>query len=284
MKILTKNPLRVILISCLLMPCFFATNVSAQFYYNDIVSEQQSKLAYNALVSNSITNVSAKCFDENDEPESDFIFLRKVFNKGERIETTTHLPHGDTSYTVSVYSAGFILQSTDSSGSIITKTNYTYSNGMLSTLSIFTDDNVMDVQSNEQHVWFYANNKPSLMLRIKDNNDTTSISFLYDDAGNVAEEIWKKKGRTIEHYFYYYDGNNQLTDIVRYNQKAGQMLPDFLLDYTTFGAVASLTQVPAGSSDYTTWKYIYDERNLKQSDMLFDKEKEQIGRIAYSYN
>ena len=67
------------------------------------------------------------------------------------------------------------------------------------------------------HKWFYTNNMPDSMLRIKDNTDTTVVHFKKDDKYNIIEEIWLKKNRVIEHYFYYYNDKSQLTDIVRYN-------------------------------------------------------------------
>lgn len=258
--------------------------VNAQYYYNDIISEQQSGNTYLSLLSGNISHVSAICYDENNEQSDDFIFERTITNHGSRVETKTHLPHADTSFTKSIYSDGLIQNSTDSSGSLVTKTDYYYVNKQLSVLKISTDDNFMNVKTDEIHQWFYTGSQPSYMLRIRDNSDTTKIFLLYDDAGNLAEEIWKKKEHTIEHYFYYYNSNKQLTDIVRFNERARQMLPDFLIDYTPAGTISSLTQIPQGSSEYTTWQYIYDAKGLKQADILFDKQKQVIGKIEYSYH
>ena len=121
------------------------------------------------------------------------------------------------------------------------------------------------------------------MIRIKDNADSTIVHFKKDEHQNITEELWLKKGRMIEHYYYYYNDKNQLTDIVRYNIEAQQMLPDFLFEYDENGMLSSLTQVPQGSSDYVVWKYIYDERGLKSKDVLFDKHQELLGTVTYTY-
>ena len=109
------------------------------------------------------------------------------------------------------------------------------------------------------------------------------MHFKKDEHQNIIEELWLKKGRLIEHYFYYYNNKNQLTDIVRFNNKAQQMLPDFLFDYDTAGRVIQLTQIPQGSSDYIIWKYVYDERGLKIQDVLLDKRQELLGTVTYTY-
>ena len=61
------------------------------------------------------------------------------------------------------------------------------------------------------------------------------------------------------------------------------MLPDFLFEYNDEGVVSQLTQIPQGSSDYIIWQYVYDGRGLKEKDVLFDKRKELLGTITYTY-
>jgi hypothetical protein len=121
------------------------------------------------------------------------------------------------------------------------------------------------------------------MIKIKDKADSTIIRFKKDENQNVAEELWTKKGRIIEHYYYYYNDKSQLTDIVRFNNNAQQMLPDFLFEYNNNGLVSMLTQIPPGSSDYVIWQYVYDGRGLKMKDVLFNKHKELLGRVNYTY-
>ena len=121
------------------------------------------------------------------------------------------------------------------------------------------------------------------MLLIKNNTDTTVIDFAKDEQGNIAEEHWKKKGRQIETYFYYYNIQRQLTGVVRFNLKAQRLLPDYLFEYDENGTLTQLTQVPQGSADYMVWKYTYLPNGLKQNELLFNKQKQPIGRIEYSY-
>src|SRR5262249_4465011 len=146
-----------------------------------------------------------------------------------------------------------------------------------------TDDTSMNVYSTELHQWFYTSGIPDSMLRIKEGTDTTVVLFKKDDKQDVTEEMWMKKGKLLEHYYYYYNDQAQLTDVVRFNYKAQQMLPDFLFQYDPTGIISQMTQVPQGSSDYVIWQYVYDNRGLKTQDVLFDKKQELLGTITYYY-
>ena len=97
------------------------------------------------------------------------------------------------------------------------------------------------------------------------------------------EERWRKKGSLVENYFYYYNEQHKLTDIVRYNAKALRLLPDYLFAYDSNGTLIQLTQVPQGSSNYLVWNYVYAANGLKEKELCFNKQKQPVGRIEYSY-
>ena len=117
----------------------------------------------------------------------------------------------------------------------------------------------------EKHTWLYdAAGLPTQLTIIKNKTDTTLVTFVKDDAGNIGEERWQKKGRRIETYFYYYNAKKQMTDVVRNNLKAQRMLPDFLFEYDQAGHVVQAVQVLQGSSDYIIWQYLYDDTGLNK--------------------
>ena len=109
------------------------------------------------------------------------------------------------------------------------------------------------------------------------------VNFVYDEKGNVAEEIWVKNGKEFDRIFYYYDDLNQLTDIVRFNKKAGRLLPDYMFEYSEDGDVIQKIFVPVNSVDYQIWRYQYDEKGLKIREALFDRDKQLVGKIEYRY-
>lgn len=284
MKILALPLTKARFFVFIILAAFLPSALHAQYYYNDIVCARQAQEAYSALLTGRVNLVTATCFDENNEQNPDFIYRRSIAQNGSRVETILHLPSSDTIYTTNIYADKMLQSATDSNGTVITKTSYRYnSDGSIAAIQIETNDNAAEMHNEEVHLWFYTGGKPEKMLRIKDKTDTTVVSFIQDEYGNPGEEIWRKRNRIIEHYYYYCNNSNQLTDIVRYNEIARQLLPDFLFEYSPSGTVATLTQVPQGSSDYIVWRYEYNSAGLKTSDVLYNKQKEIIGRIIYSY-
>ncbi len=257
---------------------------NAQFYYNDVVALKASNKMYANLVKNNIREVAASSTQSDGTETNGFVYLKTLKNNGSVVITHTQLETGGVSDDIDTYTNGLLSKSMDSADKVSTAVEYAYdSDGKILTVKTQTDDTTMGTHSTELHQWFYTGTSPDSMLRIKDNRDTIFVHFKKDEYQNIAEELWIKKGRLIEHYYYYYNDKNQLTDIVRFNTKAQQMLPDFLFEYNEAGVVSQLTQIPQGSSDYVIWRYVYDERGLKNKDVLFDKQKELLGTITYTY-
>jgi len=271
--------------SIVLLTFFFIFYISkAQYYYNDVVDLKASNRIYLNLKKNNVHEVSATSMESDNTPTTGFVYSKLVKNNGALVRTHTELETGGISDEYDTYSNDVLVKSSDSSDNVLTTVDYTYDNaGNILLVQTQTDDTAMNTHSTELHKWFYTGNIPDSMIRIKDKTDSTIVRFKKDDHQNIIEEIWIKKGREIEHYYYYYNDNAQLTDIVRYNSKAQQMLPDFLFEYNENGVISTLTQIPQGSSDYIIWQYIYDERGLKTKDVLFDKRHELLGTVSYTY-
>ena len=268
----------------LLTLLFIFYTVKAQYYYNDIAALKESNKIYLTLKKNNIQQVSATSMESDNTPTAGFVYVKLLNNNASIVTTHTELETGGISDETDTYSNGLLIKSSDSADNVSTIVEYAYdSAGNTVFVQTQTDDTTMNTHSTELHKWFYSENIPDSMIRIKDNADSTIIHFKKDDNQNVSEEIWLKKGRIIEHYYYYYNDKNQLTDIVRFNAKAQQMLPDFLFAYNDNGMLSQLTQVPPGSSDYVVWQYVYDERGLKIKDVLFNKHQELLGTVSYTY-
>jgi hypothetical protein len=136
----------------------------------------------------------------------------------------------------------------------------------------------------EEHAWIYDDNgKPEKMLRIKNDADTTYISFVIDESGNIVEENSKRKGVTQASFYYYYDMQNKLTDIVSYSRKAKRLLPIYIFEYNEGGLPATMLVVPEGSDDYQKWYYEYNDRGLKTKETCYNKRKQLMGKIEYEY-
>jgi len=256
----------------------------SQYYYNDIVAPQQAQAQNMLLKKNNIKKVSATSIENDNTQNSAFKIDQDVLQNADVIITNSTDAAGINTFTRSNFSNGKIIRNVDSNANVVTTVSYKYDNtGKLSSINSVTNDAFMNSHLEEQHQWFYNGEKPSYMLRIKDGKDTTRIEFVYDEKGNLGEEKWMKKNSTLEHWYYYYDDAGRLTDIVRFNIKARKMLPDFLFEYDTTGRLIQTTQVPSGISSYLVWKYSFDDRGLKTTETCYNKQKQVVGKIVYSY-
>ncbi len=260
----------------------YSFSAYSQYYYTDIVAMQAAAKQYTDLVSAHIKQVSATSFNGN-QPVDNFKLEQRISPDFRTITITSSDPSTGDLLSINSYSNGKLVQTKDSSNNVLSVTRYSYdAAGNISTITTTSDDAFMNSHSTEIHQWFYDENKPQKMLRIKDKRDTTIVSFTYD-AGNVAQETWTRKGHVVETYYYYYNTNNQLTDIVRFNIRLRKMLPDFLFEYDATGNVSQMTQVPNGTTNYLVWKYTYKSNGLKEKELLFNKQQQLVGRVEYKY-
>lgn len=256
----------------------------AQYYYNDIIAARQTNAQYQVYKAQHVQEITGASY-ENDEKQAEGFELKQVITPDyKKITTQAAYPSTGPSYTTHFYNGSRLVKTEDSTARVITKAAYTYdAAGHLTLLQTTTSDGFMNNRLTETHQWSYkADGTPERMLKLKDGKDTTEISFVYDTQGNIAEEHWKRKGVQVETWYYYYNEQNQLTDIVRFNTRAKRLLPDYLFEYDAAGRVNQLTQI-AGNPNYMVWKYVYDAKGLKVRDLCFNKQKQLVGRIEYHY-
>jgi len=260
------------------------TNSNAQYYYSDIIGTKQSNQQYRMLRSFQYKRVNATSFDGSNQPSKDFLLEQIIADDGRKITTHSATIGNMESYFISNYQNNKVNKTVDSGNNAINTVVYEYDNsGKVISTSAASKDFDGTFTSQERHIWSY-NEKglPEKMLKIKNGNDTTVITFTFD-GDNVAEERWTKNNRVIETYYYYYNAKNQLTDIVRFNRKAKAMLPDYMFEYDAKGRITQMTQTQSGTANYLVWKYTYNENGLKEKEIVFNKQKEMLGRIEYKY-
>jgi len=258
----------------------------SQYYYNDIISNDISNKNFSSLKSALVKSVTVTHFDNNDELQND-LKIEQTFNKDwSTLESKTITNDKVRPLLLrNYYQNNKIIKSEDTHDSVQTNTNYSYNNkGLLENIICYTNDTTIASESLETHQWFYnERGRIIYMLKVKNRHDTTKVELVYDKDSMITEENWFKKGKTIETYYYYYNDKKQLSDIVRYNNRAKRLLPDYLFEYDAIGNVQSMTQVPAGNSNYLIWQYIYNEKGLKQQDNCFTKQRQLIGKMKYEY-
>lgn len=258
----------------------------SQHYYNDIISNQASNASYKLLKQSNATQVRGISYEADDTETPNFKLQQELSRDKKKLTTTTNTSSNVTAVTVSLFENDRLKQTTDTSGGVKQVTDFYYDNeGKVTRIVSQSIDPEHGGNTVEESQWFY---KPdgtfSHMFRIKNKVDTVKVTLIYDEKNNLAEEQWRRNSRLVETYYYYYNDNKQLTDIVRYNTKAKQMLPDFTFDYDEKGRVSQMFQTLQGTSAYLVWKYTYNENGLKIKEVCFDKTKRLVGRVEYTYS
>lgn len=269
--------------ACILL--MVGTNAFGQYYYNDVVANNQSNALYQVLKLNKIKEIKVASFDEQNKPIEDISIVQEFTPDYRKLSTHSSNAHKTANTFTAFYTNNKLQKTSTITTGIETKTEYTYDDaGKLQKISSSSVDTAFKTTATELHLWMYnANGKHVSMTKIKNNSDTTKIEFTSDENGNVVEERWKKHNSVLETYYYYYNDKNLLTDIVRFNSRAQKLLPDFLFEYDDQGKLKSLTQVPVGNSNYLVWKYHYNEKGLKTEEECENKQKQLIGKVVYSY-
>lgn len=255
----------------------------AQYYYLDVIGTQQTNDQYKKIIQHNLSSISATSFEQNSEPIPDFVLEQTIGNN--QIITRSSSINSKESFFKSYYDNQQLFKTIDSNSSAINTVIYKYnSQGKLLSSTSSNKDFDGTFDQSEVHLWKHDNaGRLVNMLKIKNSADTMLIEFKHDEAGNLIEENWKKNNRIIETYYYYYNSKNQLTDIVRFNRKAKQMLPDIMFEYDATGLVSQMIQTQGTSANYLIWRYVYNNKGLKEKEFAFNKKKELLGKIEYAY-
>lgn len=266
---------------------FIACSSNAQYYYKDIIGTKESSDLIKTYIKNKVKIVTLTSYDA-DNVKSDNLFVEQYFSPETKILKTITGTGEDNANTSTVFTYGDengnIIKTLDSSGIVVNTTTYNYNaSGNLNLVTISSSDTIS--HESEQHIWQWENGRPIKMLRIKDGMDTTYVNFKLDQQGNVIEETSTHKRLSSKPYFYYYNDNNQLTDIVRYNERAKQLLPEYMFEYSSTNQVIQKITVPSNNSDYLIWRYLYNPQGLKIKEAIYNKhdKRNPIGKVEYQY-
>jgi antitoxin component YwqK of YwqJK toxin-antitoxin module len=209
----------------------------------------------------------------------------EIDSRAASVTTTTHTSVVGDNWLKTFYNAtGQLIKTTDSAQEASGVTEYFYDEKKRLT-RIKSHSSSDNISTTEEHQWTYnENGQPKSMLRIRSGSDSTLVEFSYDEKGNVAEEKTVKSRLPLATVYYYYDANNRLTDIVRYNARAKRLLPDYMFEYNEAGQLTRMVSVPEGSNNYLTFYYQYNPNGLKRMDLCYDKQQQLVGKVEYAYN
>jgi hypothetical protein len=267
---------------------FISTNLTAQHYYNDIVASQELSSRMKTFNEAKVKTVTATGYDEGGNKNNDFNEWQEVQDNGSILKVTKR----DRQLVNRVYyrfdDRFRVINARDSSAEIQVVTDYQYdAEGKLELLTISRQDAKTEFSETEQRQWKYDETGHLLkMWRIINGKDSTEYRFTIDSTGNVGEEQLYRRGTGINPVYYYYDEENRLTDVVRYNNRVKKLVPDISLIYDENDMVIQkITTLAVGNViDYLIWRFGYNEKGLKTKEAMFGKMKQLKGRIDYRYS
>ena len=279
-KFLMKHLLIVALIT-------FSPTLFGQYYYKDIIGTKETNDLIKRYADHKVRSVLLTSYEDDGSITEDFLVQQQVSRNPISLRTITRTSGGDETILVSYFDSQLRLNKTvDSSGNVAITTTYNYdAQGNVSTIKSVTMDSTNTILMQEEHIWTYDNaGKIVKMQRRKNLVPMDEIVMTYDDNGNIVEERTMKNGKLISTVYYYYNDKNLMTDVVRFNERAQRLLPDYMFEYSPSGQVIQKITVPANSSDYLIWRYQFDERGIKTKEALYDKYKKLVARIDYQYS
>lgn len=262
----------------------FSVTLKAQYYYSDILGTKQTNQQYKLLRAFEYKRINAVSY-EGDQPSKDFVLEQTISKDGNVITTRSASIGNSESFFVSYFNNNKVARTVDSGRNAINTIIYEYDKtGKVAAIKSESKDFDGKFSNSEVHFWSY-NEKglPEKMIKIRNKVDTTVVTFKLDEEDNVAEEIWSRNNRPYETYYYYYNPKKLLTDIVRFNRKAKAMLPDYIFEYDNKGNITQMTQTTSGNANYLVWKYAYNENGIKEKEVVFNKQREMLGRIEYNF-
>jgi YD repeat-containing protein len=272
----------------IIVSLLFAAPLFSQYYFQDIVTANNSTKNFTSLKKNGVKKVMVASIEPDGE-ETEGFGITQTIDAGKNMLVTKSVSPitGSSELKTTFDAAGQPVQLLDSSANTVNTVRYSYDNSgrllVVNSHSTMPDDtNRYTIE--EDHLFQYnAKGQLTGMLKITNKFDTLRVVFVPSENGLPGEERWYKKNRKTETWYYFYDDKKRLTDIVRFNETAQKMLPDYVFEYDDTGNITQQTVVQAGTNFYRLWLYDYNEKGLKKSETIFKKGKEQEGRIIYTY-
>lgn len=270
----------------LLLTCMFSISAQAQYYYKDIWNNQQLVKEFNILKNDNLKTIKIKSFEDDDQPSEGFFCEKKINKNYTQSQMISKSNVTGQSLLVSDYNAnGQPVKTTEETPTTTNITNYQYDqNNQLKTIQIVTKGDDDSESITETHEYFYdEKGRPLKMLRKKGDILIATIHFVSDANGNIIEEDVEGNSATDKKYYYYYDDKNRLTDVVHYNERAKRLLPNYMYEYDAVNQPKQMISTEEGGSNYFIWKYTYNDKNLRETEKCFSKERRLLGTIEYEY-
>lgn len=256
---------------------------SAQYYYKDIFNNSLITEEMVLYKKAKIHSIKIKSFEADGQLTEDFFCEKKISKDYKKTTLTTKSTESGKSVMESYFNADGLIEKTYDSSETFVNSNfffYNNQNKLFRTLNFSkSSDDDFIIENSEEHLYLYdMENRPEKMYLIKNKKDTGIILFSNDENGNTAIE---KNTKTGIKYYYYYDKNNKLTDIVHADRYSEKMRADYIFEYNENGQLDKM--ITTGDANSLIWKYDY-ENNIRIKERFFNAAQKYLGKIEYEYN
>ena len=272
------------LITGLFFLIFTTGEAHAQYYYKDIISSRQVAADLAAYREAKVKKIIIKSFEYTGEPSENFFCEKHISRDFRKSSLYTRSDASSKSLLETFFDEkGRVIRTFDSSNIVVSSSNYTYdADGRIKSIESFTrseDDDFIN-ELTEEHLWEYnEQGAPVKMAKVKNRKDTIVILFSMDEQGNPSIE---KDTKTGAKYYYYYDAQNRLTDVVHANEYKEKLVVDYLFEYNAAGQITQMTTTEEGKNNFLIWKYAYDN-GLRSRERIFTNDRKLLGSIEYEY-
>ena len=256
---------------------------TGQYYYTDLIGLQQTQKNYDIIRKNRIKEIAGT--GTSAEGEVNILSKIEIPTDGKKITRTFSENNKTRELVYQFYELGRLKKTVIKKPGTETIIEYQYnSNGLLTSLVSTTKDSTSGSSIAELHQWEYsASGLPKKMIKKTSGMDTVTVEFQTDSSGLVLEETWIKKSKKIETYYFYYNPDNQITDIVRFNPTAQKLLPDYVFEYNEKGQLVTMIQIGLNGRNITHWDYSYLPNGLREMEIAKDRNKNLIIRTQYQF-
>lgn len=278
---------------CLLLAAgilLFHTSYS-QYFYQDIHNTRQAVANMELLKDRQVKTQIVQSLDANQETDNDFRCERALNPTYRQMRAYTQSRATGFSVMTSTFSGkGQLTKTSDNTESSVSTVQYRYdAEGRLVFISSssqsrnLTPNNRLRFEETRAYHYDSTGRLIQMIHRKGNDRDSSIVRFTTDSSGHVTEEVEEGTHVRPQRFYYRYDAQGRLTDVVRYHPARKRMLPDYMFEYDAQGRLSQMTTVNAEQATYTIWKYEYLQNGLPAKETCYGKGRELLGMVKYGY-
>ena len=261
-----------------------ASPAISQYYYQDFETSSELEWTMQSFLTEKVSSFQAIGYDQRGVRNTDFQETHRIDANTRTWWKAIRSGQEITRQAFRFDDQGRIQQIADSTGAIVSTTDFSYRADQLAEVRILIADTAGEFNKTEIRQYQYKDGLPASLLRIVNGTDSTRYKLVADEQKRIVEEKLDRSIPSNDFVYYYYNDAGQLSDIVRYDKYLKKLMPERMFEYDAEGRIIQMiTMVSNRTGDFLTWRYAFSDKGLKTREALFNRQKQQTGRIDYSY-